>query len=55
MVTYRSAEDAVEQIKALLEDPVHISAIARTGNQMLLMQYSKEAQWELFESLVASI
>jgi Glycosyl transferases group 1 len=55
MMTYRSAEHAVEQIKTLLEEPLRISAIARAGHQMLLTRYSKEAQWKLFESLVASI
>lgn len=55
MVTYRSAEHAVSQIKALLEDPVRMSTIARAGHRMLSTRYSKEAQWKLFETLVASI
>jgi hypothetical protein len=55
IVTYRSAEHAVSQIKVLLEDPARLSTIARAGHQMLSRRYSKEAQWKLFETLVASI
>ena len=55
IVTYGSAEHAVNQIKVLLEDPARLSAIARAGHQMLSTRYSKEAQWKLFETLVASI
>lgn len=55
MVTYRSAEHAVSQIKALLDDPARMSTIAREGHEMLSRRYSKEAQWRRFETLVASI
>ena len=55
MVTYRSPEHAVNQIKALLAEPARLSAIAKAGHQMLSTQYSKEAQWNRFETLAASI
>jgi hypothetical protein len=55
MVTYRSPEQAVSQIKALLADPAHLSNIAQAGHQMLSTRYSKETQWQRFEALVASI
>jgi spore maturation protein CgeB len=52
MVTYRSAEHAVSQIKTL---PARLSAIAQAGHHILSTRYSKEAQWKPFEALVASI
>lgn len=55
MVTYHSPEHAVSQIRALLKDPARLSGIAHAGHQMLSTRYSKEAQWKLFETLVASI
>jgi hypothetical protein len=55
MVTYRSPEHAVEQIRALLGDPERRSSIARAGHEMVSTRYSKEAQWKRFEALVASI
>ena len=55
MLTYRSSEHALSLIKALLEDPERLSGIAQAGHRMLSTRYSKEAQWKLFEMLVASI
>lgn len=55
MVTYHSPEHAASQIRALLKDPARLSRIAQAGHQMLSTRYSKEAQWKLFETLVASI
>jgi hypothetical protein len=55
MVTYHSPELAASQIRALLKDPARLSRIAQAGHQMLSTRYSKEAQWKLFETLVASI
>ncbi len=55
MVTYRSAEDAVSQIRMLLADPERLSGIARAGHDMISTRYSKEVQWQRFEALVASI
>ncbi len=55
MVTYRSAEHAVSQIKTLLENPGQLSRIAGAGHDMISSRYSKEVQWKRFEALVASI
>jgi spore maturation protein CgeB len=55
MVTYRSAEHAVSQVKTLLENPEQLSGIARAGHDMVSTGYSKEVQWKRFEALVASI
>ena len=55
MVTYQSPEDAVRQIKMLLDAPELRSSIARAGHEMISTRYSKEVQWKRFEALVASI
>lgn len=55
MVTYDSPEDAVRQIKTLLNNPEQLSSIARAGHEMVSTRYSKEVQWKRFEALVASI
>lgn len=55
IVTYNSPEQAVSQIKALLEDPQRRLRIAQAGHEMVSTRYSKEAQWKRFEALVASI
>jgi glycosyltransferase involved in cell wall biosynthesis len=55
MVTYRSAEHAVRQVKTLLENPEQLTGIARAGHDMVSTRYSKEVQWKRFEALVASI
>jgi hypothetical protein len=55
MVMYNSAEDAVKQVRSLLEASERRSNIGRAGHAMLSARYSKEAQWRCFEALVASI
>ena len=55
IVVYNSAEDAVGQIKNLLEDSKRRVSIARAGHEMVMTRYSKEVQWKRFEALVASI
>jgi len=55
IVTYRSPEHAVLQVKSLLDDSRQRLAVARAGHEMVSSRYSKEAQWERFEALVASI
>jgi len=55
MVTYQSPEDAVRQIKMLLDAPELRSSIAGAGHEMISTRYSKEVQWKRFEALVASI
>ena len=55
IATYGSAEQAVIQVKTLLEDSDKRLSIAQAGHQMVSTRYSKEAQWKRFEALVASI
>jgi hypothetical protein len=55
LVTYDSAEQAVAQIKAMLENPERRLALAHAGHEMVSTRYSKEIQWKRFEALVASI
>ena len=55
MVTYSSPEQAVGQIKTLLKNPEQLSKVAGAGHEMMATSYSKEAQWQCFEALVASI
>ena len=55
MATYNSPEDAVRQIRTLLEASRKRLDIARAGHEMVSTRYSKEVQWRRFEALVASI
>jgi spore maturation protein CgeB len=55
IVTYDSPEQAVEQVRILLESPEKRLRVAHAGHQMVSTCYSKEAQWKRFEELVASI
>jgi hypothetical protein len=55
IATYSSPEHAVKQIRTLLEASGKRLAIARAGYDMVSTIYSKQAQWERFEALVASI
>ena len=55
IMTYRSPEHAVQQVKALLDAPERRLAVARAGHEMISNSYSKEVQWKRFEALVASI
>jgi Glycosyl transferases group 1 len=52
---YRSAGDAVEQIKAFLDAPERLLDVARRGHDMVSTRYSKQVQWKRFEALVASL
>lgn len=55
IVTYNSPEEAVSQIKTLLQYSEKRISVARAGHEMVSTRYSKEAQWKRFEALVASI
>jgi glycosyltransferase involved in cell wall biosynthesis len=55
IVTYDSPEDAVKQVRTLLENPEDRLRVARAGYEMVSTRYSKGAQWKRFEALVASI
>ncbi len=55
IVTYQSAEHAVERIKVLLAEPERRLAIAGAGHEMVSTRYSKGAQWQRFEALVGSL
>jgi spore maturation protein CgeB len=55
IATYSSPEQAVEQVKRLLEDSEKRLSLARAGHQMISVRYSKQVQWKRFEALVASI
>ncbi len=55
IATYNSPEDAVRQIRTLLEVSRKRLEIARAGHEMVSTRYSKEVQWRRFEALVASI
>jgi hypothetical protein len=55
IATYNSPEQAVMQVKALLEASEKRLSLARAGYEMVSTRYSKEAQWKRFEALVASI
>ncbi|MDE2376704.1 glycosyltransferase [Bradyrhizobium sp.] len=55
IATYASPEDAVRQVRRLLDDPEERAGIARAGHEMLKTRYSKDVQWKRFEALVASL
>jgi glycosyl transferase family 1 len=55
IATYNSAEQAVRLVRILLEASEKRLSIARAGHEMVSTRYSKEAQWERFQMLVASI
>jgi glycosyltransferase involved in cell wall biosynthesis len=55
MATYGSPEQAVDQVKALLEGPERRLGLARAGHEMVSTRYSKQVQWKRFEALVAQI
>jgi Glycosyl transferases group 1 len=55
IATYNSPEQAVRQVKSLLEDSQKRLSIARAGHEMVSTRYSKEVQWKHFEALVAAI
>jgi Glycosyl transferases group 1 len=55
LVTYNSSEQAVQQIRNMMEAPDKRMNIARAGHEMVSTLYSKEIQWQRFEALAASI
>ena len=55
IATYKSAEHAVEQVKRFLQVPGERLGLARAGHEMVSTRYSKEAQWQRFEALVAAL
>jgi spore maturation protein CgeB len=55
IVTYKSPEHAVSQVKAFLAAEGRRQGLARAGHDMVSTRYSKEVQWQRFEALVASI
>ena len=52
LVTYSSPEVAVELIRKLLENDDQRLGIAKAGNELISLEYSKMRQWERFISLV---
>jgi hypothetical protein len=55
IATYNSPEQAVMQVRRLIQDSERRLRIARAGHEMVSELYSKVAQWQRFEALVASI
>ena len=55
LLTYDTPEQAVAQIKTMLDNPERRLALAHAGHEMVSTRYSKEIQWKRFEELVASI
>jgi len=55
LATYASPEQAVQQVRRLLADSEQRLGLARVGHEMVSSRYSKAAQWQRFEALVASI
>jgi glycosyltransferase involved in cell wall biosynthesis len=55
IATYNSPEQAVKQVRRLLQDTEKRRRVARAGHEMVSNRYSKLAQWRRFEALVASI
>jgi hypothetical protein len=53
MITYQSTTDAVAKLEELLRAPHRIASIADAGYKMVATQYSKERQWNNFQTLVA--
>lgn len=53
VVTYASAEECVEKVKWLLENPVHCQSIAKAGQKRTLKEHNFKNRVELFyEELV---
>jgi spore maturation protein CgeB len=55
IMTYRSPEHAVRQVRTMIEATNERMSIARAGHEMVSTRYSKETQWKRFEAIVASI
>lgn len=54
MVTYDGVEDALAKLHDLLSNPERIERIARQGQEMIRVRYSKQGQIEAFVGLVAA-
>ena len=52
MVTYASPAEAVQHIRALLQDEDSRSKIAVNAHRLMKTAYSKSAQWTAFVDLV---
>lgn len=55
MLTYSNAQDALDQIRALLNDSKKTTHISGAGRRCVNELYSKERQWEEFQVLCATI
>ncbi len=54
MITYQSSTDAVAKLEELLRAPRTLASIADAGHRMVTSRYSKERQWNDFQTLVAN-
>lgn len=52
MLTYRSAEEALERTAHILESWGHGREIASKGRGMIRSRYSKDVQWRMFQELL---
>jgi len=55
MMTYRSSSDVVARVEELLQKPSNVADIADAGHRMSASKYSKEKQWNAFQSLVSNL
>jgi spore maturation protein CgeB len=55
LTMYRSFEDFIEKAEYFVKHPSVSRHIALQGNSMIKKKYSKEAQWQRFQEIVASI
>jgi hypothetical protein len=55
LVTYQSPTDLVVKLRELLQAPEVMMGIAEAGYEMVTREYSKQAQWSAFKTLVANI
>lgn len=53
--SFTDADDLVQKVKNLLADDARREAIAKNGAEMLARVWSKERQWNDFQSLLASL
>lgn len=54
MITYQNPADAVWQIRSALQQPTLRQQLAHNGHRLMSDTYSKAAQWQAFEALVAA-
>jgi spore maturation protein CgeB len=55
LVTYHSSTDVAAKLEELLQAPHSMAGIADAGYKMVTSQYSKERQWNAFQSLVSNL